>query len=148
MSKTINQRCLSRLSCEMSTRREYPREESSLSVMISPEDIALKNQRLFFILYITCQGCSPESGQQLRQTDTQTLRLSMHRYGTNCFPCDNVLTYQTASYQFPVSDLIDCTLLHKLARLSITQLAESYINCLILMLHAKKIDYFASRKSK
>ena len=48
MSKTLYLHCFSRLSREISTRREHPHEKCLFSAMSSPEEIALKN-RLFYV---------------------------------------------------------------------------------------------------
>ena len=41
LSKVLNQYCFNRLSCEMSTRREHPREGCLLSAISYPKEIAL-----------------------------------------------------------------------------------------------------------
>ena len=47
LRKTLHPRCFSRLSCEMSTRRDHPIDGFLLSAMSSPKEIAIKSQRVF-----------------------------------------------------------------------------------------------------
>ena len=42
LSKILNLHCFSRISCEMSTRRDHPLEGCLFSDMHSPEEISLK----------------------------------------------------------------------------------------------------------
>ena len=44
LSRKHNPHCFSRLSCEMSSRREHPREGSLFRAVSSPEEIAMKHQ--------------------------------------------------------------------------------------------------------
>ena len=53
LSKRLNPHCFSRLSCEMSTRREHSREGCLFSAMSFPEEIALTNQCIFYNVYIS-----------------------------------------------------------------------------------------------
>ena len=47
MSKTLNPHCFSRLSCEMCTRRDHPREGCLLFSVVNFPEIAPKNKRIF-----------------------------------------------------------------------------------------------------
>ena len=47
LSKTLNLHCLSRLSCEISTKRKHPREGCLFSAISYTEEIALRYQRFF-----------------------------------------------------------------------------------------------------
>ena len=50
MSKTLYSHSFSRFSCGMKTRREQPREGCLFSAISFPEEIALRHQRIFFLL--------------------------------------------------------------------------------------------------
>ena len=52
LSKTLYPHCYSRLSCEMSTRWGQPHKGCLFSVMISPEEITLKDQRMFLMVLV------------------------------------------------------------------------------------------------
>ena len=70
LSKTFNPHCCSRLSCEMSTRREHHREGCLFCAMSSPEEISLKMSTYF--LY-TC------ALKQVDNHDVINLSLSTHQ---------------------------------------------------------------------
>ena len=48
LNKTVNPQCISRLSCEMSTRRKNHRQWRLFSAMCLPDEISLRNRRIFF----------------------------------------------------------------------------------------------------
>ena len=51
LSKTLNPHCFGRLSCEMSTRWGYHRDECMSSTVSFPEEIELKNQNNSISIY-------------------------------------------------------------------------------------------------
>ena len=50
LGKTLNPHCYSRLSCELSTIREHPREGCFFSAMSFSEEITLKKSAYLYIL--------------------------------------------------------------------------------------------------
>ena len=52
ISEALNLHCFCRLNCEMSARCEHPHKERLFIAIRSPEVIALKNQRIYFMIFV------------------------------------------------------------------------------------------------